>query len=255
MAMLTTETRGAVTRVIMNRPEVRNAFNDALVEELQAVFTDPPSRILELRGAGPVFSAGADLEWMKRSAELDETVNRDEARRLGHVFRTLDECNAVVVAAVQGAALGGGMGLVSCCDIVIAESKAIFGFTEARLGIAPAVISPFAIRKIGVSQARRYFTTGERFSADEAHRIGLVHEVVPAEEFGTHVEKILAALAAGGPEAVLASKRLVRDVATMDGEKIHDHTSQVIAALRCSEEGQEGLSAFLEKRKPDWVIS
>ena len=242
MAMLKTETRGVITRVIMNRPDVRNAFNDALIDELQAVFSDPPSRVLELRGSGPIFSAGADLVWMKRSAELDEEANRDEARRLGAVFRTLDECNAVVVAVVQGAALGGGMGLVSCCDIVVAESKAMFGFTEARLGIAPAVISPFAIRKIGVSQARRYFTTGERFSADEARRIGLVHEVVPADELDAQVEKILLGLAAGGPQAVLASKRLARDVAAMDGDKIHLHTSQVIAALRCSEEGQEGLS-------------
>ncbi|MEM6730077.1 MAG: enoyl-CoA hydratase-related protein [Myxococcota bacterium] len=253
METLEVQTMGSVTTVTMNRPDVRNAFNPRLIEELLQVFSKPPTRIMVLGGAGTVFSAGADLEWMKQSAELDETQNREEAKRLASVFQTIDECEAVVIARVQGAAIGGGMGLVSCCDVVVAESEAMFGFTEARLGLAPAVISPFVIRKIGLSAARRYFVTAQRFPAAEAMRIGLVHSVVDASELDETTAKMVKRVAIGGPNAVLASKRLVRDIEGLDREQAIEHTSALIAGLRASEEGQEGLAAFLEKRPARWI--
>lgn len=244
---------GPVTIVTMNRPEVRNAFNPTLINELIEVFEAPPSHIVVLRGAGPVFSAGGDLAWMRESAKLDEAGNVDEAKRMARVFQTIDEANAVVIAGVQGAALGGGMGLVSVCDVVVAEKEARFGFTEARLGLAPAVISPFCIRKVGLSAARRYFTTGQRFPAEEAMRIGLVHQVVEADSLEAATQKMVERVIAGGPQAVLACKRLAREVDGLSREDAIDHTARVIASLRTGEEGQEGITAFLEKRKPKWI--
>ncbi|MEL6544696.1 MAG: enoyl-CoA hydratase-related protein [Myxococcota bacterium] len=253
MKTLELQTMGAVTMVTMNRPDVRNAFNPELIEELLEIFSAPPSSIIVLAGAGAVFSAGADLEWMKKSAELDTESNRKDAERLARVFRTIDECDAITVAQVQGAAIGGGMGLVACCDVVVAETGAMFGFTEARLGLAPAVISPFVINKIGVSAARRYFVTAQRFDAAEAMRIGLVHKVVEASELDETTAKMVRRVAQGGPKAVLASKRLVRDVTRMERDHAIEHATRVIADLRASEEGQEGLAAFLEKRTAKWV--
>lgn len=253
MKTLQLQKMGAVTMVTMNRPDVRNAFNPTLIEELLEVFSSPPSTIMVLSGAGPIFSAGADLEWMQKSAELDSEGNRRDAMRLASVFRTLDECNAITIAQVQGAAIGGGMGLVACCDVVVASREAMFGFTEARLGIAPAVISPFVIRKIGASAARRYFVTAQRFDAAEALRIGLVHQVVDAGELDEETAKMIRRVAQCGPNAVLASKKLVRDVTRMERDHAIEHATSLIAELRTSEEGQEGLAAFLEKRPAKWV--
>ncbi len=253
MKTLELQKMGPMTMVTMNRPDVRNAFNPTLIEELLEVFSNPPSTIMVLSGAGSVFSAGADLEWMKKSAELDAEGNRRDAMRLASVFRTLDECEAVTIAQVQGAAIGGGMGLVACCDIVISSRETMFGFTEARLGIAPAVISPFVIRKIGASAARRYFVSAQRFDAAEAMRIGLVHQVVESEELDEETAKMIRRVAQCGPKAVLASKKLVRDVTRMERDHAIEHATSLIAELRTSEEGQEGLAAFLEKRPAKWV--
>lgn len=254
MDALELDTEGQVTSVTMNRPDVRNAFNDDLIAELLAVFKAPPSPILVLRGAGSVFSAGADLAWMKRSAELSVAENRREAERLAAFFQVVDQTDAVVVASVQGAAIGGGVGLVSVADMVVAESEAVFGFTEVRLGLIPAVISPFALSKIGQAAARRYFITGERFNAAEAHRIGLVHKVVAAEELSVATERVVQELSKAGPEAMLESKRLIRLVAgTSSVRDVRQRTAGLIAERRASDEGQEGLSAFLEKRKPRWL--
>ncbi|MEM6531598.1 MAG: enoyl-CoA hydratase-related protein [Myxococcota bacterium] len=253
MQTLEVMSKGPVTVVTMNRPDVRNAFNPTLIDELISVFREPPSHVIVLRGNGPVFSAGGDLAWMRESATLDEAGNVAEAKRMAQVFQTIDESNAVVIASVQGAALGGGMGLVSVCDIVVAETEARFGFTEARLGLAPAVISPFCIRKIGLSAARRYFTSGQRFPAAEAMRIGLVHEVVDAGELEAATQKMVERVLAGGPNAVLACKRLAREVDGLSRSDAIDHTARVIAGLRTSDEGQEGITAFLEKRKPNWI--
>jgi methylglutaconyl-CoA hydratase len=236
---------GPVLRIAMARPERRNAFDAALIDELAAVFADVgEARCVVLSGDGPSFSAGADVEWMRSSVELTYDENVADALRLRAMLDAIDECPAPVVARVQGHALGGGCGLVACCDIVVAEPGTQFAFSEVKLGIVPAVISPFALAKIGPSAARRFFVTGERFSADVALRIGLVHEV--AENLDAAVDAIVAELLSSGPEATRAAKQLARTALTAE------ETAKRIAAHRTSPEGQEGLRAFLEKRPPSW---
>ncbi len=254
MSTLHVESGNGKTRVCLNRPAVRNAFNEELIGELTNVFSELPvgTRVVELCGAGSVFCAGADLEWMKKSATFSEAENADDARRLAAMFKAIDEAPAVVIGRVQGAALGGGAGLVTCCDIVVASDDAKLGFTEVRLGLVPAVISPFVIRKIGVSQARRLFLTGEVFSAPLAKQFGLVHEVVATAELDATVQRLTEALLKNGPAALRSAKELVRAVLVLDAERILDYTVGTIAALRVSAEGQEGLAAFLEKRPPRW---
>jgi methylglutaconyl-CoA hydratase len=246
MSALRVERDGAVLRIAMARPERRNAFDAGLIAELTVAFADVgDARAVVLTGDGPSFSAGADVEWMRASVELSYDENIADALRLRAMLDAIDSCPAPVVAGVQGHALGGGCGLVACCDIVVAEPAAQFAFSEVKLGIVPAVISPFALAKIGPGAARRYFTTGERFSADVALRIGLVHEV--ADELPAALERVVTELLTAGPGAARIAKELAR--APMSAED----TAELIAAHRTSAEGQEGLRAFLEKRAPGWT--
>jgi methylglutaconyl-CoA hydratase len=250
---------GSVARVTLNRPQLHNAFDEALIAELARAFQDLGEdgavRAIVLAGAGRSFSAGADLNWMKRAAGYDEEQNRADARALELMLRTIDDCPKPVVAMVQGAAIGGGLGLVAACDVAIAGDAAQFATSEVRLGIVPAVISPFVVRAIGARQARRYFLTAERFGAEEARRIGLVHEVVPTAGLETRVTAVLADILKGGPEALASAKQLVRMVEMMPqgGSILAEATVGAIAERRASAEGKEGIAAFLEKRKPAWV--
>ena len=245
MSALRIERDGAVLRIAMARPERRNAFDAALIGELASAFADVgDARAVLLTGDGPSFSAGADVEWMRSSVELSYDENVADALRLRAMLDAIDGCPCPVVSRVQGHALGGGCGLVACCDVVVAEPSAVFGFSEVKLGIVPAVISPFALAKIGTSAARRFFVTGERFTAAVALRIGLIHEV--AEELDAAVDGILAELISAGPDAARAAKQLARTPRTAE------ETASLIATHRASDEGQEGLRAFLEKRAPTW---
>jgi methylglutaconyl-CoA hydratase len=246
MEALRVEREGDLLRVTMARPERRNAFDAELIRELTEAFTDVPDdvRAVLLAGEGKSFSAGADVDWMRSSVELSYEENVADARRLRKMLETMDACPAPLIARVHGHALGGGCGLVACCDIVVAAADARFAFSEVKLGIIPAVISPFALAKIGPSAARRYFVTGERFDAATALRIGLVHEV--AEDLDGAVAAIIAELRTAGPEASRHAKKLVLE--RPDGLG----TERRIAQRRTSDEGQEGLRAFLEKREPNW---
>ena len=229
----------------MARPERRNAFDAALIDELAAAFADVgDARAVVLSGDGPSFSAGADVEWMRSSVDLSYDENVADELRLRAMLDAIDSCPTPVVGRVQGHALGGGCGLVACCDVVVAEPSAQFAFSEVKLGIVPAVISPFALAKIGAGAARRYFVTGERFSASEALRIGLIHDVT--DDLDRSVERVVQELLSAGPEAARAAKELAR------GPQSAEDTARRIAAQRTSAEGQEGLRAFLEKRPPGW---
>ena len=254
MKTIEVATRDGVLTVTLNRPDVRNAFNEVMIEELSHLFAGLPqdARIIVLTGAGPTFCAGADVQWMKKSKDYTEEQNAADARAMAHMYRTIDECPRPLVARVQGAALGGGSGLVACCDVVVAAEGTTFGFTEVRLGIVPANISTFVLPKIGARAARRYFLTGERFDAVEARRIGLVHEVVPAADLDARVGAIVAELQKCGPAAVATAKEIVREVSRLPRDQAIDYTVRTIARARVSPEGQEGLQAFLEKRKPRW---
>jgi enoyl-CoA hydratase/carnithine racemase len=239
------ERDGAVLRVTLARPERRNAFDAAFIAELAEAFADVgDARAVVLAGEGPSFCAGADVEWMRSSAELSYDDNIEDALRLRRLLESIDLCPAPVVCRVQGHAFGGGCGLVAAADVVVCAPDALFAFSEVKLGILPAVISPFALAKIGPGAARRYFVTGERFDGQTALRIGLVHEV--ADDLDAAVERIVAEILSSGPEAVRAAKRLVLE--RPDGFD----TARRIAERRASEEGQEGLRAFLEKRPPAW---
>jgi methylglutaconyl-CoA hydratase len=246
MSALRVERDGDVLRVTLARPDRRNAFDAALISELAEAFVDVGrSRAVVLAGEGPSFSAGADVDWMRSSVELSYEENVADALALRRMLEAIDSCPAPVLARVQGHALGGGCGLVACADIAVAAADAVFAFTEVKLGIVPAVISPFALAKIGPSAARRYFVTGERFDAATALRIGLVHEL--AADLDRAVERMLAELLSAGPRAARAAKRLVTE-APLEGLE----TARRIAERRTSDEGQEGLRAFLEKRPPVW---
>lgn len=247
MSGLRVERDGAVLRVTLARPERRNAFDAALIGELSEAFQEvDDARAVVLSGEGPSFCAGADVEWHRASIDLRYEENVEDAMRLYRMLEAIDTCPAPVVCVVHGYALGGGSGLVACSDIAVAWPDAVFGFSEVRLGIIPAVVSPFVLRKMGAA-ARRYFLTGERFGADVALRIGLVQEV--SEDAGETAEAIVESLLAGGPEAVRAAKRLIRErPAAID-------TARIAADRRTSAEGQEGLEAFLARRQPDWAGS
>ena len=231
-------------RVTLARPERRNAFDAALIAELTGAFSDVgDARAVVLAGEGESFCAGADIEWQRSAIELSFDENVEDAMHLYRMCEAIDGCAAPVVARVQGHALGGGSGLVACADVAIAAPDAVFGFSEVKLGIIPAVISPFVLPKIG-AQARRYFLTGERFDAETALRIGLVHEL--AADLDPAVDRVVGELLASGPLAVREAKRLLRERPT--GEQ----TAQIAARLRAGDEGQEGLRAFLERRGAGW---
>ena len=245
MSALRIERDGPLLRVSMARPDRRNAFDAGLIAELTEAFADVgDARCVLLGGEGPSFSAGADVEWMRSSVELTYDENVADALRLRAMLDAIDGCPAPVIARVQGHALGGGCGLVACSDVVVAEPQAQFGFSEVKLGIVPAVISPFALAKIGAGAARRYFVTGERFDARTALRIGLIHEVAP--DLDAAVASVVGELLDAGPAAARSAKELARSPLSAE------ETARRIAERRTSEEGQEGLRAFLEKRGPSW---
>ncbi len=249
--------RAGVVRVVLSRPELRNAFDDASIAEVTATFaalsSDASVRVVVLAGDGKAFCAGADLSWMKRMVTWGEEENRRDAEALGRMFLAIDSCPKPVVGRVHGAALGGGAGLVAVCDVAVCAEGTLLGTTEVRLGIVPAVISPFVVRKVGESHARRWFLTGERFGADEALRAGLVHVVVPEAELDAEVDRVVDALLLGGPEALAVSKGLAKRMGRVPTGEALAEAAGVIAARRVSPEGQEGMDAFLGKRPPSWA--
>jgi methylglutaconyl-CoA hydratase len=250
---------GPFARVTLARPEVRNAFNAELIARLRAAFdslaAEPPEALrgVVLAGDGPTFSAGADVEWMRAAVGLSVEENERDARAMQAMFEAIEACPAPVIARVQGAALGGGMGLCAAADVVVATSDATFGFTETKLGIVPAVISTFVIPKVGEGHARALFSTGQRFDAERARRIGLVNEVVHDEAaLDERIEALLDELRSAGPTAIREAKALARAPRLLGLEAAHVRTPGSIARQRAGEEGQEGLRAFVERRDPDW---
>jgi methylglutaconyl-CoA hydratase len=245
---------GPVAHVVLDRPEVRNAFDGAMVRELRdavgAASARDDVRVIVLAGRGSVFCAGADLDWMRTVAGFTREENLADARALFDLYETIDRSPKAVVAAVQGAALGGGAGLVAVADVAVAEEGAQFGFTEVRLGLVPAVISPFVVRKVGLSAVRELFLTGERFSAARAAAIGLVHRIVPLGGLDAAVDERVGELRKAAPGALAAAKALVRAVAGRTPEAVRDLACETIAERRASPEAQEGLRAFLQKRGP-----
>ena len=254
--LLAIHSDGPIARVCLNRPEVRNAFNAQLIADLRAAFerlgADPAVRAIVLCGEGKSFCGGADIHWMRGSLALSHAENVADAQLMSDMFRAIDRCPKPVIGKIHGAALGGGSGLVSVCDVAIAANDTTFGFTETKLGILPAVISPFVLAKIGPSHARALFLTGERFNAQRAQAIGLVHDVVEPDDLDSAVDRIILELLSAGPTAVAAAKALIVNVQATDYDGSRDLTAQAIAKQRTSAEGQEGLRAFLERRKPTW---
>jgi len=246
---------GQVATVTLNRPDVRNAFNARMIAELTEAFTElasSPVTAVVLRGAGASFSAGADVNWMRTGLDFTPEQNLEDALRMSDMFAAIDSLPKPVVARVHGAALGGGMGLMAVCDVVVAAEGTVFGFTEAKLGIIPAVISRFVLPKIGPSWARALYLTAERFGPELAQRIGLVHWVAPVEELDHVVDQKVGELVTSGPEAMGQVKSLVAAALQLDPAELRGYTAAQIAALRAAPEGQEGLRAFLEKRDPSW---
>jgi len=255
---VTSSNQGPVTRITLNRPDKRNAFDHTVIEALIQAFeqasADPDTRVILLDAAGKHFSAGADLNWMRAMGELDADQNRADARRLAALMSTIDGAAKPVIAQVQGAAFGGALGLICAADMAVADDDARFCLSEVKLGILPAVIAPYVVRAMGARQARRYFMTAEVIDAPRAGQLGLVHEVVPAVDLDTTVERLTAALLAGAPGAQRRARELVHraDGSAVDPAVV-DYTADLIAELRTGAEGQEGLSAFLEKRAPNWT--
>ena len=254
---LLTRRDGPIEYVILNRPDVRNAFNAEMIAELTSwagELSRAPGdvRAVVIGGAGKVFCAGADATWLAKTATYSPEENVRDATVTSHMFRAINELPMPVIGRVHGAAIGGGAGLVAVCDVVVAAEDAVFGFTEVKLGIIPAVISPFVLSKIGLSAARELFLTGARFPAARAYKIELVHAVVPAPDLDVTIQRYLAEILASGPEAIAAAKALVRDVITSPGGDATALTVNALAGRRAAAEGQEGLRAFLEKRKPRW---
>jgi methylglutaconyl-CoA hydratase len=251
------QTQDRVARIYLNRPEVRNAFNEHVIAELTDAFTrlgrDPGLRAIVLGGRGKAFCAGADLAWMRTMADYDWEGNRADAARLAEMLWAVDDCPLPVVGRVHGDCYAGGMGLAAACDVLVAAEGVHFCLSEARLGLLPATISPYVLRAMGEQAARRYFLTAERFSAAQARAMGFVHELVAPEALDAKVDEIVGLLVANGPAAVQACKRLVRDVAGRPiTPELRAETARRIADVRASAEGREGVQAFLDKREPGW---
>jgi methylglutaconyl-CoA hydratase len=257
MPVLIKERDGTTLRLTLNRPEVRNAFDEevigALAEAAREAALDTTLRAVVLAGKGKAFCAGADLAWMTKAVAYSREDNRRDAEDLARMLEALDTLPVPLLGRVHGAALGGGAGLVAVCDIVVAADDAIFGFTEVKLGIIPAVVSPYVVNKIGSSAARELFLTGTRFTARRARRIGLVHDVVAESDLDDSLERYLSELLAAAPTAIAAAKALIREVAGARSEDVIGLTTVRIAEQRVSQEGQEGMRAFLERRKANWV--
>jgi methylglutaconyl-CoA hydratase len=250
---------GAIARITLIRPEVRNAFNDEVIAELTAAFQDvsahPEVRAVVLAAEGPAFCAGADLNWMRRMADYTREENLADAGCLAEMLRTIHSCLKPTIARVQGDVFAGGMGLVAACDMAVSVNTATYCLSEVKLGLIPATISPYVIRAMGTRASQRYFLTAERFSAAEAHRIGFVHEVVPADQLDATVDGLAQALVAASPNAVRACKMLVNEVAGRDIDAtLIAQTVEGIADIRSSTEGKEGVQSFLQKRKPNWLV-
>ena len=254
---LLVEAKGPVLHVTLNRPDVRNAFNEELIAELtrwaRGVEAGAGARVALLAGAGKVFCAGADLSWMSKTIAYSHAENVRDAQAMASMFDALDRLPIPLIGRVHGAALGGGVGLAAVCDIVAAAEDAVFGFTEVKLGVLPSVISPYAIGKIGRSAARELFLTGSRFTAARAKEIGLIHAVAPQADLDRTIARYVTEILASGPEAVAAAKAMIAHVAGQRTADVGAHTIDAIAARRVSPEGQEGMRAFLEKRKPSWT--
>jgi methylglutaconyl-CoA hydratase len=251
--------QGAIRTLTLSRPDVRNAFNDEVIAELKAAFIDAglaaDVRCVVLAAEGPAFCAGADLNWMRRMADYTRDENLADAGQLAAMLRAIYECPKPTIARVQGDVFAGGVGLVAACDMAVSVDTATYCLSEVKLGLIPATISPYVIRAMGARASHRYFLTAERFSAAEAHRIGLVHEVVAADALDAKVAELTHALAIASPNAVRACKRLVQDVAERDiDDALVAHTVAGIADIRSSDEGKEGVQSFLQKRKPSWLI-
>jgi methylglutaconyl-CoA hydratase len=258
---VSTDSRGVMT-VRLNRPDVRNAFNEVMIQELGAVFSGPalaPSvRVIILRGEGPVFCAGGDLNWMRKAVDADYSENFKDTHTLAQMFALINECPKPVLGAITGAAIGGGVGLVSVCDIAVATEETQFSLSEVRLGIVPACIGPFVVAKVGASYARSLFVSAERFLAPRAQEIGLVHEVVPdLAGMDQAIERVSSNILQAGPNAVSIAKRLVLDLSWPERRQQFpnplEYVAKTLADVRISPEGQEGVRAFLEKRKPNWL--
>ncbi|MDD2925269.1 enoyl-CoA hydratase/isomerase family protein [Rhodoferax sp.] len=258
MATLKIET-GAVATVTLNRPEVRNAFNDEVIAELTQAFTalgqDPQVRAIVLAAEGPAFCAGADLNWMRRMADYTHAENLADAAQLAEMLRVIYTCPKPTVARIQGDVYAGGMGLVAACDMAVSVDTGNYCLSEVKLGLYPATISPYVLRAMGPRAAHRYFLTAERFDAAEALRIGFVHAVVPADQLDDKLAEITKALLNASPNAVKACKTLLHDVAGKDIDApLIAHTVEGIASIRASSEGKEGVQSFLQKRKPSWLV-
>ncbi|MEC4590845.1 MULTISPECIES: enoyl-CoA hydratase/isomerase family protein [Nitrospirillum] len=256
--VLATVDQAGTATVTLHRPALHNAFNEGVIAELTQLFDqlgrDPDVRVILLKGNGPSFSAGADLDWMRRMAGYTRDQNHADALGLATMLRTLNRCPKPTIAVVHGAAFGGGVGLVACCDIAVAAESATFCLSEVKLGLIPATIGPYVVAAMGERACRRYFLTAERFSAAEAQAAGLVHQVVPAEQLNEAVATLVKRLGEGGPVAQAAAKQLVFDCANQPvTDALISDTAERIARIRASDEGREGVSAFLEKRKAAWV--
>jgi methylglutaconyl-CoA hydratase len=251
-----TDRTGPVLRVWLNRPELRNAFNPQLIDELATCFTgvrgDAGIRAVLLGGRGPFFCAGADLNWMAEMVHYTSEQNYQDALRLAEMLEAIDTCPAAVIGVVQCGAYGGALGLMACCDIVVCDMEARFAFTEVRLGLAPATIAPYVIAKIGVSHARSMMIAGQGFDAPHAQHIGLVHRLVPVESLEQAAQAMAQNVLLAGPAAVVHTKQLLRELAGAPSTEVKESTAKLIAELRAGEEGQEGLDAFIKKRQPRW---
>ena len=256
--LLVTRRKDGVAVVTLNRPEVRNAFDDVSIALLHKAFqefaADKKIRAVVLRGEGKDFCAGADIQWMRKAADYSMAQNKADAKKLEAMIRAIDECPVPVLARIQGNCFGGSLGLIAAADIVVAAKNTVLCFSETRIGILPAVVATWVIPKIGTSQARRYFLTAERFDAVHAQRIGLVHQVVEPEDLDDEINSFLEDILHNGPQSLRAAKRLIRNIqfaSTLDGRVAI--AAEALAEARASKEGKEGLSAFLEKRRPAWV--
>lgn len=258
MKTLLIEKQIAVTKVILNRPDVHNAFNEELMQELDQTFTDlagdKSTRVVVLTAEGKSFCAGGDLHYMKSAASKNHEQNVAESLLMASLFQKIRDLPKPVIGLVNGPAFGGGMGLICVCDIVLARDAALFALSEVKLGLAPSVISPFVLEKMGVAQARRYFLTGERFGAETAKEMGIVHETITAETEAGVLQKIIGQILSGGPEALAAIKNLIKKNQELEGEELTKFTADHISRLRASSEAQEGIAAFFEKRPAHFVV-
>jgi methylglutaconyl-CoA hydratase len=250
------ERNGPICTLLMNRPDLHNAFNPQLIGEMttaiQALASDDDVRVVVLTGAGASFSAGGDISWMQASQHYTNDQNLADARGLDAMFEALNSLPKPVIGRINGAALGGGVGLVACCDLAVAVEEARFGFTEVKLGLLPAVIAQYVVPKIGVSHSRALFVSGERFTSERAFEIGLIHAITSVEELDATVQSLAQRVLSGGPQAMGAAKRLVAAMWDLDRDAAKQYAIEAIAQARTSAEGQEGLAAFLTKRRPQW---